>query len=703
MSESESHSSYVAMQQPGEKSEKVEAVEESSSSNDIPSPPSYATTAHVNVNVNDDGDVATLPGAVESTTQPSQPDESVAVAVGEPNDGAAPLMAAASNVDSSASSSSAPVDSESDADSTLRHRFGRLSSSGPAQTNILDIAEYARGHKSMSMIARDDVHNRWLVSFSFSIFFEFLLIHMLGPLAVPLIYLKYGRAAGTILIENLQLLHAFRASGMLGFWCWVACVFINVVYWPCSVGAFGGVMDVSRIHPIEVGMASAIFTARNIIIAMKYAYLSPGQLRDMLTRHLSHGELRQVLVNGGWSLPSHSTIVNELQWALKRTRVNLQQMSFEFAGEEEDRVAIAQRLHDALEECMQDAEKEAEEASRRDNATVPATPLSSQLTATHESWLKEADSKIAVPGLVLSMSLLRDCTKEHEGRWMTFIGVGLCIAIIHSLLPSAVRWGQGSFPFGENAAEVIIILCTIIISVPNVFFNLLFILIGVIDYDRHVYLMHQCSAMVTSQYKIFQSSSYQLMPLLDFEKSSNIAHWLDIRMVLKDWGRQYHYRIQLYTSCWVLFVLCMAVYLLIQLAIGDEMPVTAIVVIGLDVIVLLVLLLLLVNSARQLNNQREDHSRILLLQVSHLQRQLSKAIDTNAYGESLDLSDKKLRQLCECRDMLDVCIRVIEQEDAFSPVRILGFQANANFLRGMLATGGSAIVAAANLLMKYRE
>ena len=60
----------------------------------------------------------------------------------------------------------------------------------------------------------------------------------------------------------------------------------------------------------------------------------------------------------------------------------------------------------------------------------------------------------------------------------------------------------------------------------------------VIDYDRRIFLMHQCSATITPTYKIYQTGNSTLLPVLNFDKSVNVANWLDMRLVLKDWGQR---------------------------------------------------------------------------------------------------------------------------------------------------------------------
>lgn len=396
-----------------------------------------------------------------------------------------------------------------------------------------------------------------------------------------------------------------------------------------------------------------------------------------MTKRLFTGEEQvRFLIVSGWFRPSPATIRSELEYAVKRTKVDLRHMEFDFDGDDaEERIQVAQRLHASFDESM-----------AKENRC--------------DLWQDEWPQKISqgiVPGPLLVNGLLAESVASNGTQ--PFLKVAVAVGVIHGLIPSIIRLTrEPDTVFGRSGVEVAIIIMSFSVSFFNVFANLAFVLTGTVDFHRRVYLMHQCSAMVAATYKMHQSGKSQLLPLVNFDSAKNVANWLDLRLLLKDFGQQYSYRIQAYASLWVFFVVLFLAYLFSQLVLKTA-ELTSIVLVVWDLVVVLASLVLMILAAKTLNTVHLEHRRILLHKLSLLQRQISKAVSVSPTGLALDLSPGRLAQLQSTKSMVDVALQVLDHEDAIAPVKILGFDANENFLRVILGVSGSAGIAAVKLIL----
>jgi hypothetical protein len=83
------------------------------------------------------------------------------------------------------------------------------------------------------------------------------------------------------------------------------------------------------------------------------------------------------------------------------------------------------------------------------------------------------------------------------------------------------------------------IVFSLFISLPNFAAGLMFVLTGFVDYQRRVFLMHRCSALLVDPLLIadLQASEEQpQLPLLNFSKANNVGLWLELRQIFKDFG-----------------------------------------------------------------------------------------------------------------------------------------------------------------------
>jgi len=265
----------------------------------------------------------------------------------------------------------------------------------------------------------------------------------------------------------------------------------------------------------EVVFATFIIMSRNTIIAAKYAYASPGQLSDMQKRRFSPEEIAAWLLVSGWAIPSPTTQRNEILYALKRTQIDVRHMRLHFAADDpSEQEAIVADLRASFGPMLSDPELR------------PPGYM--------DDWEKDLAGG-SVPGELVVHSLVAESVRASASSVKLVIRFSLFAGLVHALIPSFVRAFEGR-PFLGEGVEYAVTLGAAVTSFPNVVSSILFVLVGVIDYNRRVWLMHQCSAMLSPQYRIFQTSRSTLLPLLAMDHSVNIAHWLDLRTIFKDFG-----------------------------------------------------------------------------------------------------------------------------------------------------------------------
>lgn len=301
-----------------------------------------------------------------------------------------------------------------------------------------------------------------------------------------------------------------------------------------------------------------------------------------------------------------------------------------------------------------------------------------------------------------------------------------------SAVPRTVLWAHSRFCVLRTAAQ-----------------GVMFVLVGFLDYKRRIFMMHRCSALLIDPYLIpgLQTSVKQHpLPLLNFSKANNVGLWLELRQVFKDFGLQWFQRVQAYSSVWVFWVserrsagssscsrknraaacthsflslsLCvcflsqvmvMVLVLFYQLLFERSAQPTGVSMISFDMVVLLCCLIAMLTAAKELNEQHVEHRKILLKKLAEMQRHVSlltapggKASATSSGAlvsdGSISVSSRYLQTVTAAKKMTRVAIQVIRTDDELSPVKILGFDANANLVRALVTAGGSGLIAAAKLL-----
>ena len=352
-----------------------------------------------------------------------------------------------------------------------------------------------------------EMENGWSVQFDIGTFIEEYFVHLFGPLSYPYLAYRYSRAFAA----NHDLCDPF-GRGRGGFWAYCMFVMMNCLFY-----FYGGSNVVTS---SEIVIANAVFLARNCIVACKYAYLSPIQMSTRMKRYLTLDEIGNQLLISGWRKIPYQVQVEEIDHAFCRLGFPESEKSFAtFIGH------TRQTMIEGLQQNVPD----------------------SFIPEDRPDW-KSARDKGRLHLRLICQRFVYDAVEAVQYRHM--IPVVIIAALIHGTIPCIVRATQGHSPFGNTWYQVCMIVMSFTISAPNFSANLLFVLVGLIDYRRRIFVMHRCSSLLVDDCPLTGDDTKATMPLLNFTRANNVGVWLELRQVLKDFGKQFFHRVQAYASFW---------------------------------------------------------------------------------------------------------------------------------------------------------
>ena len=371
----------------------------------------------------------------------------------------------------------------------------------------------------------------------------------------------------------------------------------------------------------EIFIASLIFLSRNFVPAAKYSYFSPFQLWERQQRLLTPEETRNTLMLSGWLACPPVIQLEELNHSFQRLGIRENEKSYAtFVGHSREQIAHS------LEQSVPD-----------DMVSV-------------ERW-KDERAKGRLHIRLLCLRIVQDAVASIP--YKAFPRLAFFLAVLHCCIPFIVRVVQGHPLFGVGWAEPLMILFALLISLGNFAAGCMFVLVGLIDYRRRVFMMHRCSALLMDPYLIagLQTSRMEHpLPLLNFSKANNVGIWLETRQIFKDFGcvhnttqhththtrtqhpvtivtlkanssspltrsssacvcvcacvvQQWFYRVQAYSSAWALFIIAMILYLFYQLLFKHSFDTTGVTMVAYDMVVIVGCLFVMLLAAKTLNKQ----------------------------------------------------------------------------------------------------
>ena len=431
------------------------------------------------------------------------------------------------------------------------------------------------------------------VKFDVSEFMKEFTYHTLMPLAVPFMFLIEGWYG----VRNRQFFNV-TTSCITSYFQW----FLVLLMWFLYIEH-----PMPNISLEEVVVATGLWALRSMVISIKYAYQTEEQRqqrkKEIVPRHVF---VRQLLI-AGWLVPDLEVVETELHMAILRQNVDISSSHFVFEVDRNDTDKQRKTLFEVL-----------NKDNRLDlNMCGAGTQCAKRLS------VGMVDLQTMAGEFILdSVEMSSEFMRKPFGKFYMY-GIPLILSLIQLSIPPLAREYYRLKPFGEGWAEHTVFACWVFLSFFNFGMIVIFMLVGIMDYKRRSFLMSQLSAMLSKRYRGFRLHYSRHLPVLDmqFNGASNLMNWLSCRNLLKDFGRQYFLRIQLYISAFGAVVTITLVLLIFErLFSRDDLNDGGPVLVIYFVTVIIGCLLSMISTAKRLNTQHVEHLNILV----HIRLEIQK-------------------------------------------------------------------------------
>ncbi|TNV83568.1 hypothetical protein FGO68_gene6210 [Halteria grandinella] len=135
---------------------------------------------------------------------------------------------------------------------------------------------------------------------------------------------------------------------------------------------------------------------------------------------------------------------------------------------------------------------------------------------------------------------------------------------LRAIIPYIIRWAQfGSPVYGFGVDSYLYSLLDIIFGTLFLLMNYIFILAGLIDFQRRSTIMKACSAMLNPM-KSQLEPKFRIFPTVLMTCTQSMHSWFQMRLCLMDLGRKYVNRIFIYSSTFLGCYLFYAIILILQ-------------------------------------------------------------------------------------------------------------------------------------------
>ena len=498
------------------------------------------------------------------------------------------------------------------------------------------------------------------IQFSWSQFWKTLVYETLppvffSPLAAFVLEKNAAEAFHTIEHRGLLAISTRYRSvgGIIGTW---------LILYPVSIlipaalvlRIFGAEM-VANVDFFLILLAYFFCFLRNIVISIKYAYMRPEELEDLIKApeqvNRDGSERRMIYV--GWRDPSQfpGLIEDELTCSMDENDLALQAMSFRV----DDEVARTVRQHPT---------------SELFTAAVPYNEKN-EVTA----------------GFVLHQIIGTAYTLPFPKLYRVLIRV---IPMIFALIPLVIRWQYGLPLLGEGWLEMFVSGASFI----GILFSgniLIFGLISAHDFKRRQMAMQLLGKLV--QYpgvaltEMLSPSEESTVPseghlFIDLQDPNNVFSWMNCRQVIRSFGEPYYLRIQAYTSILLSYAFLSVITLNIIAWVGMRHHISSIILIFAIIIGISAISFVSIARATQLQSLSRVHRGLVKKNILLLERRLTDI-------------DKEQKDLCAhlkaAKDMLAEVDEAIHfHEEIHKPTRVMGQAATQNVINstlGLLAAG----------------
>jgi len=144
--------------------------------------------------------------------------------------------------------------------------------------------------------------------------------------------------------------------------------------------------------------------------------------------------------------------------------------------------------------------------------------------------------------------------------------------------------------------------------------NLIFVVIGVVDFKRKLFYQRIMGYLLTPERAINGPIYSYMVPTIDIFDAQNLRKWMIMRKASLDLGKKFTYRIFMYSSIFIaIYGLMAGVFTLTLFGfLKYEIPLQAIILAYFDIVVILGILLQMMKTGAAVNQHFSIHKGILL-------------------------------------------------------------------------------------------
>jgi hypothetical protein len=393
-----------------------------------------------------------------------------------------------------------------------------------------------------------DLHVRAVV------FVEFFALQLLAPLSVPYVVARYGWSAARNM-QLLQLLPPVRDNKgaclslgqfldrMLIVLCWELLVASLVIY-----GLREEALLADGISFAELLVAVMMVGVHRIMVAIKYASMSPTELRLFLrARKKAADEYnnRIQLLTGVWN-PQREMVFREITRAWRHVIST---------GAHPHNSACSHTLHYSF----------AVEPGMEERWERLLLVLGEQSPFAQEPGAPKPQVPAISVGDVLCALVLRSTHDVVTPRYRQFaLWTSRGIALLISVLPTALRLLKGQAPFGSDTCSCAFVLCTMVLTFAWSRVNLLFLMMITSNYQRIALERELLSVLITEHDGFIRGDSGDRVsswPTLNLTNPSAVRVFALLWKLQFAYGRAYRVRMTIFNTLLCGLVLSMALLL----------------------------------------------------------------------------------------------------------------------------------------------
>jgi len=285
--------------------------------------------------------------------------------------------------------------------------------------------------------------------------------------------------------------------------------------------------------------------------------------------------------------------------------------------------------------------------------------------------------------------------------------IAMLVSLVRAWIPFVVKaFDPDMEPFSYDLYGVIFETLNFLMQLLFVFFNVFFVVLGLMDFQRRLFLINALSSMI-QPFKANIKPKYLMFPTINICDDTSLRTWILMRTAALDLGRKYLARIFLYSSFFLgLYTFYLVVFLLNffkVLKYNFPMILNAYAIFDIG-IVLGVIFLMFVQGAfvnaqfqKDIGHMRGLKDKILYAkhnvagmtapgkmyqgaEMKFYQEKFREMLKTKSEEECVEHCDKLIEEV-------DFIIEKLEHDEVNNPLKLLGITATFQLVQAIVTTG----------------